>query len=58
VNGLVFEIVPPVRDEDAIFRIKEKGRREWFELSLTGIYHFAVKRSLEKKGTVKRTLIE
>ncbi len=54
VNGLVFEIIPPVREEDAVLRIKEKGRREWFEVSLIGVYHFAVKRSLERKEAEKR----
>ncbi len=48
-NGLVFEIHPPVRDEDAVIRIREKFCRIWYETTMMAVYHMAIKQTIERR---------
>jgi hypothetical protein len=48
VNRYVIQLEPPERDEPAIIKIKEKGKRKWFEVTIEQIYWLAIRKSAEK----------
>ncbi len=48
VNRYVIQLEPPERDEPAIIKIKEKGQRKWFEVTIEQIYWLAIRKSAEK----------
>jgi hypothetical protein len=48
VNRYVIQLEPPKRDEPAIIKIKEKGKRKWFEVTIEQIYWLAIRKSAEK----------
>ncbi len=48
VNRYVIQLEPPECDEPAIIKIKEKGKRKWFEVTIEQIYWLAIRKSAEK----------
>ncbi len=48
VNRYVIQLEPPERDKSAIIKIKEKGKRKWFEVTIEQIYWLGIRKSAEK----------
>ncbi len=48
VNQYVIQLEPPIRDEDAIIKIKEKGRRKFLEVTVGEVFWLACRKSAER----------
>ena len=44
----IIQLEPPVRDEPAIFKIKQKGTRKWYEITVDMIFWMAVRKEAER----------
>lgn len=54
INKYVLMLVPPERDESAIVKIKQKGRRKWYQTTVEAIFWMAVRKEAERAIAEKK----
>jgi hypothetical protein len=54
IKPYIIQLEPPVRDEPAVVKIKQKGSRTWYETTVDAIFWMAVRRTAERLREERR----
>lgn len=54
INKYILMLVPPERDEPAIVKVKQKGKRLWYETTIDAIFWMAARKKAERDVAEKR----
>ena len=50
----IIQLEPPVRDEPSVVRIKRKGTRTWYDITVDAIFWMAIRKTADRLIEEKR----